>query len=135
MTVFRTFWVRLVAAIAAQRSPRRAGIDALVPSMVLLGPLWGMPLFALQLIIIRLATQAHPLVRQPFLTLGIDSTCLGFIIAAELVGRWQVAIDVELAIYSNLDPSAQLRRRAGPLSLGAAVAALLVLLLWLLIRR
>jgi hypothetical protein len=53
--------------------------------MIILGPVLGMPVFATLLALVRLATRAHPLLREPLLPLGVDSTCAGFIIAAELV--------------------------------------------------
>lgn len=135
MSFVKVLCVRLLAAIAAGRAPRKPGIDAFIPSMLLLAPILAMPLFALQLLILRLATLAHPLLREPWLTLGIDSTGLGLIAAAELIQRWQVPIDAELAKYDLLDPRRRFRRRLQAMATGAGIAVLFAVLPWWLTRR
>jgi hypothetical protein len=134
MTLLRRLLIQVIAAIAAQEPPRKSGIDAYVPAMIILGPIFGMPVFALLLGVVRLATQAHPLLREPLLPLGVDSTCAGFIIAAELVRMWRVPIEVQLAMYDTLERHARLKLRARYLT-GALASSVLVLDLLLLMVR
>ena len=134
MTLLKRLLIQVIAAIAAQGPPRKPGIEAFIPAMIILGPVLGMPVFATLLAVVRLATRAHPLLREPLLPLAVDSTCAGFIIAAELVRIWRLPIETQLAIYDTLEPEARLRLRARYLTGALATSVLVLDLLWLMIR-
>jgi hypothetical protein len=130
MTIFKRTVVNLVAAIAAHEPPRKSGIDAYIPAMLLLSPLLGIPVFALLLVVLRLATLDHPLTRQPYLPLGVDSVVAGLIIAAQLIQVWRAAIELRIAELDRLAPKARrrLRLQYGLSMLAAAVGGLFTLL-------
>jgi len=134
MAQIKRLLIQVIAAIAAHGAPRKPGITAFVPAMIILGPVLGMPVFATLLALVRLATRAHPLLREPLLPLAVDSTCAGFIIAAELVRVWRLPIETQLAIYETLEPQARLRLRARYLASALAVSVLVLDLLLLMVR-
>ncbi len=119
----KTWVVELVAAAASGRPPRPPGIDALIRSMVCLAAALAVPLFALQLGLVRLATLSHPLAREPTLPLSIDSTGAGLILAAELIRIWRPDIDRRLAVCDALPPAVRRGWRLRTLLMGAAVVA------------
>jgi hypothetical protein len=119
----KTWVVELVAATASGRPPRPPGIDALIRSLLCLAAGLATPLFALQLGLVRLATLSHPLAREPLLTLAIDSSGAGLILAAELIRIWRPDIDRRLAASDALPPSVRRWWRLRTLLVGAAVVA------------
>jgi hypothetical protein len=123
--------VNLVAALAAREAPRRSGIEAFIPAMLLLAPVLGIPVFAILLTILRVATLDHPLVRQPYLPLGLDSLVAGLIIAAQMVQAWRGAIEARMADYDRLPPELRsaLRLRSLVAVLATSIVGLVALLL------
>ncbi len=105
MQLIKQRLVNLIAALAASEPPRRTGIEAFIPAMLLLAPVLGIPVFAILLTVLRLATLDHPLVRQPYLPLGLDSLVAGLIIAAKVVQAWRGEIEARVAEHDRLAPA------------------------------
>lgn len=103
--------------------------------MILLAPVLAIPIFALQLGILHLATLAHPLRRQPLLTLSIDSLGIGVIVAAELIDKWAALIDAELAASDHRPARERSLPRITTVLTGAALTALMLRGLWWAIDR
>jgi hypothetical protein len=122
--------VNLIAALAAQEPPRRSGIEAFIPAMLLLAPALGIPVFATLLAILRIATLDHPLVRQPYLPLGLDSIVAGLIIAAQMVQSWRASLAVRMAELDRLAPAARsaLRLRSRLAIVATSMVGLVALL-------
>jgi hypothetical protein len=133
--MLKRLFLDMIVAAAARPPPRAAGIDGLVASMLLTGPLLGIPIFMGQLILLRLATHRHPLLREPYLTLGSDSICIGIIAAAELMRIWKNPIESQLAACDRLGPRERLRFRAAVFVRAAAAAAVLIMLLVAAVRQ
>lgn len=115
--------VRTIAALGAGAAPRRPGMDAFVPALLLLAPVLALPVFTLLLWIVRTATADQPGRREPLLPLAVDSVVVGLFIASSMVSRWRAAIDAQLEAHDRLDPGARLAWRAVPLGLFVLVAA------------
>jgi hypothetical protein len=135
MTLLKRLLIQVIAAIAAHSAPRKAGIGAFIPAMLILGPVLGMPVFAVLLAVVRLITRMHPPLHESVLPLGLDSICAGFVIAAELVRIWRLPIETQLAIYDTLEPEARLRLRARYLTAALASCVLALDLLLLMVRN
>jgi hypothetical protein len=135
MTLLKRLLIQVIAAIAAQSAPRKPGIGAFIPAMLILGPALGMPVFALLLATVRFITRTHPSLHQSLLPLALDSVCAGFVIAAELVRIWRLPIETQLAIYDTLQPEARLRLRARYLTAALVTCVLALDLLVLMVRN
>jgi hypothetical protein len=126
--------VELIAALAAQAPPRKPGIHAYVPAIMVLGPVLGLPIFLLLVAVLTLITFTHPGRQLPLIDFALMAGCSGIVVVDEMVRRWRAPIEARLAAYDALDAAARGSLRARILATGAAAAALMLALFVFLMR-
>ena len=119
MKTARQALVEVIAAFAALGTKRGPEAGQRIAAMLLLAAALTLPLLAIFLLVLRLLTHAHPLVKQPYLDMGLEAAVFSAIIASELLRRLHADIDAQVAFLDSLGPALRQRRLLARMTVGA----------------